>query len=162
FSVTAKDAYNNVTPAYRGTVHFTSSDGNAVLPANYTFTSGDAGIHTGNSATLKTAGLQSITIASADVSTLVTSLTRIANPAPTAPRALADHTAPPTRRSPDLFSVTAKDAYNNVTPAYRGTVHFTSSDGNAVLPANYTFTSGDAGIHTGNSATLKTAGLQSI
>jgi hypothetical protein len=59
------------------------------------------------------------------------------------------------------FAVNAQDAFGNVTPAYRGTVTFTSSDGQAVLPANYTFTSGDAGAHT-FSATLKTAGTQSI
>ena len=43
FSVTARDPYNNTATGYVGTVHFTSSDGQAVLPANYMFTSGDAG-----------------------------------------------------------------------------------------------------------------------
>ena len=36
-TVTAVDAYGNVATGYTGTVHFTSSDGQAVLPANYTF-----------------------------------------------------------------------------------------------------------------------------
>ena len=45
-------------------------------------------------------------------------------------------------------TVTAKDAYGNMATGYTGTVHFTSSDGQAVLPANYTFVAGDAGIHT--------------
>ena len=44
---------------------------------------------------------------------------------------------------------------------YTGTVHFTSSDRQAVLPGNYTFTAADAGMHT-FSATLKTAGTQSL
>ena len=48
-----------------------------------------------------------------------------------------------------------------MTTGYTGTVHFTSSDGSAVLPANYTFTAGDAGTHV-FSVTLKTAGTQSI
>ena len=48
-----------------------------------------------------------------------------------------------------------------MTTGYTGTVHFTSSDGPAVLPANYTFTGGDAGTHV-FSVTLKTAGTQSI
>src|SRR5205085_7986336 len=39
--------------------------------------------------------------------------------------------------------------------------HFTSSDTQAVLPANYTFTAGDNGVHT-FSATLKTAGSRSL
>ena len=60
-------------------------------------------------------------------------------------------------------TVTAEDAFGNVTSAYLGTVHFTSSDGQAVLPGNYTFTAGDAGTHTfTNGVTLKTAGTQSI
>jgi uncharacterized repeat protein (TIGR01451 family) len=44
---------------------------------------------------------------------------------------------------------------------YLGTLHFTSSDGLAVLPADYTFTAGDAGIHTFQ-VTLNTLGTQTI
>jgi hypothetical protein len=61
-------------------------------------------------------------------------------------------------------TVTAEDAGGNVTTGYTGTVHLTSSDAQAVLPANYTFTTGagkDNGIHV-FSVTLKTAGTQSI
>src|SRR5207244_3058692 len=36
-TVTAQDTYGNTTPTYTGTIHFTSSDVAAVLPANYTF-----------------------------------------------------------------------------------------------------------------------------
>ena len=36
-TVTAKDAYNNTATGYTGTVHFTSTDGQASLPVNYTF-----------------------------------------------------------------------------------------------------------------------------
>jgi hypothetical protein len=59
------------------------------------------------------------------------------------------------------FTVTAKDALSNVATGYRGTVHFTSSDGSATLPANYTFTAADSGTHM-FSATLKTVGTQSL
>src|SRR6266571_2504269 len=59
------------------------------------------------------------------------------------------------------FTVTAQDQFNNPATGYSGTVHFTSSDAQAALPGNYTFTAGDAGTHT-FSATLKTAGTQSI
>jgi uncharacterized repeat protein (TIGR01451 family) len=44
---------------------------------------------------------------------------------------------------------------------YTGTVHFTSSDPQAVLPADYTFLGSDAGTHT-FSFTLKTLGDQTI
>ena len=64
FTVAAVDVANNVDTGYTGTVHFTSSDGAATLPfTNYTFTTGigmDNGVHT-FSATLKTAGNQTIT-----------------------------------------------------------------------------------------------------
>ena len=46
---------------YTGTVHFTSSDPQAVLPADYTFLSADAGSHQ-FSFTLKTLGNQTITV----------------------------------------------------------------------------------------------------
>jgi uncharacterized repeat protein (TIGR01451 family) len=44
---------------------------------------------------------------------------------------------------------------------YLGTVHFTSSDGLAELPADYTFTAADAGIHSFQ-VTLNTLGSQTI
>src|SRR5439155_1069385 len=59
------------------------------------------------------------------------------------------------------FTVTALDANNNTVAAYTGTVHFTSSDAQAALPADYTFTNTDSGVH-GFSATLKTGGSQSL
>jgi hypothetical protein len=59
------------------------------------------------------------------------------------------------------FTVTARYADGSVDNNYTGTVHFTSSDPRAVLPADYTFTAADAGEHT-FSATLTSAGAQSI
>jgi hypothetical protein len=70
---------------------------------------------------------------------------------------------PATAVAGSAFAVTVKavnDSGNAVT-SYTGTVHFSSSDGQTVLPSDYTFTSGDAGVHT-FSATLKTAGTQTI
>src|SRR5579864_537306 len=45
--------------------------------------------------------------------------------------------------------------------AYSDTVHFTSSDPGASLPADYTFTAGDRGSHTFN-ITLNTTGTQTV
>ena len=59
------------------------------------------------------------------------------------------------------LTVTAKNASGNTDPSYRGKVHFTSTDPKAVLPADYTFTSADAGVHV-FSLTLKTYGTQSV
>jgi subtilisin-like proprotein convertase family protein len=72
-------------------------------------------------------------------------------------------TAPASATAGQSFSitVTAENSSNQIVPTYTGTVHFTSSDSNAVLPANYTFTGTDQGKHT-FTVTLKTAGTQSV
>ena len=78
--------------------------------------------------------------------------------------AVAGFPSPTTAGVAQSFTVTALDAYGNVATDYTGTASFTSSDGQAVLPAKYTFTSaigGDIGVHT-FAAALETAGTQSI
>jgi fibronectin-binding autotransporter adhesin len=59
------------------------------------------------------------------------------------------------------FTVAAVDQYNNLLSGYTGTVHFTSSDASASLPADYTFTTADQGMHT-FSATLRSTGSQTL
>src|SRR6202030_1295344 len=77
FTVAVKDAFGNPTTSYTGTVTFSSSDVQAGLPASYTFTAADAGVHT-FTATLKTAGTQSITVKDAANAAAVGSQTGIA------------------------------------------------------------------------------------
>jgi hypothetical protein len=61
--------------------------------------------------------------------------------------------------APFDVTVTAQDAFGNTATSYTGTVHFVSSDPRgAILPADYTFTAADAGVHTfAAGATLFTA-----
>ncbi|HEV2520948.1 MAG TPA: choice-of-anchor D domain-containing protein, partial [Candidatus Acidoferrales bacterium] len=161
FTVTALDALNNTATAYRGTVHFTSSDAQAVLPANYTFTPADNGTHT-FSATLKSAGTQSLTATDTVTASITGSQTAITvNAATAASLKVSGYPNPATAGAANNFTVTALDALNNTSTGYRGTVHFTSSDAQAVLPADYTFVAADNGVHQ-FSATLKTAGTQSL
>jgi hypothetical protein len=61
-TVTALDGQGNVAGGYTGTVHFSSSDSQAGLPADYTFTAADHGTHT-FTVSLSTPGAQSITAA---------------------------------------------------------------------------------------------------
>src|SRR5207253_3488045 len=56
------------------------------------------------------------------------------------------------------FTVTAQDQFNTTATGYTGTVHFSSSDGSATLPANSTLANGIGTF----SATLNTAGNQNI
>src|SRR5476651_1934086 len=59
------------------------------------------------------------------------------------------------------LTVTAYDAYGNVATGYAGTVHFTSSDASAQLPADFSFTPADKGVHIFK-VLLKTKGKQTL
>lgn len=162
FTVTALTANGSVNTGYSGTVHFTSSDPQAVLPANYTFTAADQGVYS-FTATLKTAGTQSITV----TDTTTGSITGIESGIAVTPAAAAKFvlSAPTSVKPGAKFSLTltVQDAYGNVATGYTGTVQFTSSDSSATLPAKYTFTAADAGVHTfTNKAVLNKKGTQTI
>jgi hypothetical protein len=58
-------------------------------------------------------------------------------------------------------TVTARDGSGAINPGYTGTVHLTSSDGAASLPADYTFQAGDAGAHQ-LAVILRTPGTQTV
>jgi hypothetical protein len=85
----------------------------------------------------------------------------IGQPATAAPHFSVSAPSSSTAGSAFTVTVTALDASGNTVPGYTGTVHFTSSDGQAVLPADYTFTSSDQGSHS-FSVTLKSAGSRTV
>jgi len=159
--VTAEDVDGQLAPAYTGTIHFQSTDPQAVLPADYTFTLADGGSPTFN-ITPKTAGGQSITVgdtssaltpaqASGTVDPAAASQLKILGPSGVTEGAAVDVT------------VTALDPFGNVASGYLGTVSFTSSDGEAVLPGNYTFLAADLGMHTFvGGLMLSTKGTQTV
>src|SRR5262249_49356512 len=59
------------------------------------------------------------------------------------------------------FTLTVHDAFGNVATNYLGTAHFTSTDSQAVLPGDQTFTPPDQGVFNGT-VTCKTAGSQPL
>src|SRR5262249_55076464 len=139
FVVTAFDPFGNKVTGYTGTVHFASPDGHAVLPANYTFTASDAGTHT-FTATLATAGTQSITATDTAIPGVSGTESGISVTAAAASALqLTGFPTPTTAGVAQSLTVTAVDAYGNRASGYTGTIHFTSSDSQAFLPANYTF-----------------------
>jgi len=71
--------------------------------------------------------------------------------------------APSSATAGSSFSINChrQDANNNTLTSYLGTIHFTSADLAAVLPANYTFTAPTPAC-TFTGLILKTAGSQSI
>jgi hypothetical protein len=159
-TVTARDAYGNVATGYTGTVHFTSSDAAALLPADYAFTAADAGVHN-FSATLFTAGSQALSVQD-EQGNFSASQTAI-SVAPLAASTLVatGYSAATTAGDVNHFTITALDAYGNVATGYTGTVHVSSRDWQASLPADYTFTAADAGTHV-FPVTLKTAGPMTV
>jgi hypothetical protein len=70
---------------------------------------------------------------------------------------------PPNSPANTPFDVTVSARYSNgdIISDYAGKIRFTSSDGQAVLPIDYTFKSGDSGSHPFQ-ITLKTIGPQTI
>jgi hypothetical protein len=158
-TVSALDSNGNVVPSYRGQVHFSSTDGAASLPSNYTFTASDNGVHR-FSVTLRTPGDQTITVTDTSNGSITGSTDVTVNPVATQLGVVPD--ANPVAPGQQFHvTVSALDANGNLTPNYRGTVHFTSSDPAAQLPNNYTFTAADNGVHT-FPLTLNTPGDQTI
>ncbi len=154
FTVTAEDATGNTATGYIGTVQFSSSDPAAVLPANTTLTNGVGTF----SITLKTAGSRTITATDVAASSITGSSGAVTVSPAAVTHLVVSPPATATAGNSLSFTVTAEDAYNNAVPSYAGTVHFTSSDPTAALPANATLTGGTGTF----SATLDTAGSQSI
>jgi hypothetical protein len=158
-TVNALTAGNQQDDLYTGTVTLTSSDGKFVSPAPYTFTLADGGSHTFFVA-LKTAGNQTITATDTNTSSITGQATvKVV-------AAAATHfkvSAPTSVKAGTAFTitVTALDAYGNKATSYRGTVDFSSTDGSASLPGDYTFVAADKGKHT-FSVTLNTTGSQTI
>jgi hypothetical protein len=152
FSVTALDAFSNTDTAYSGTVHFTSDDGSASLPADATLTNG-AGTF---SATLLTSGSRTITA----TDTVNASLFGVSNAilvlAATPASFNVTATASVTAGATFTFTVTAVDPGDVTVTGYNGTVHFTSTDPAATLPADATLTNGVGTF----SATLRTTGTR--
>src|SRR5207253_33754 len=122
-TVTALDACNNTATRYTGTVHFTSSDGAATLPANSTLTNGTGTF----SATLRTSGNQTITATDTVTSSITGTSNAIAVSAAAATHFAVSAPASATAGSAFNFAVTALDAFNNTATGYTGTEMFTRS-----------------------------------
>jgi hypothetical protein len=157
-TVTVRDAYGNLSEGYTGTVSFASSDATASKPASYAFTTADKGQHTFTGVILRTEGTQSLTVSAPGLTSGTQETTVTA--APSGKLVLTG--LPSDVIAGDTVSVTVEllDGSGARDTFYTGTVHFTSSDARAVLPADYTFKDTDAGLKT-FSVKLLTAGAPS-
>src|SRR5262249_11074396 len=112
------------------------------------------------SATLKTAGTQSITASDGAVSASEGGI--VVTPTAAVALRVTGFLTPTVAGVSHNFVVSARDAFGNVATDYTGTVSFSSSDSQATFaPPPYPSPAADAGRHP-SSGTLKTAGTQSI
>src|SRR5205085_12587711 len=112
-------------------------------------------------ATLKTAGARSIPASDTTAGLSGTLAGITVQAAPATSLSVSAFPSSATAGTAGTFTVTARDAYGNVATGYTGTVSFQSTDPQAALPASYTFTAADGGVHS-FTASLKTAGTQSL
>ena len=159
-TVVAVDSSGDKVPSYTGTVLLTSSDSAATLPAKYTFTAADHGRHT-FLVTLNTPGAQTVTATDTATASITGKGSINVNAAGVVTHfgiITDDHAV---ANSPTGVKVVALDAANQVVAGYLGTVHFTSSDADAILPPDYTFVAADHGAHE-FAVTLAATGKQTI
>jgi hypothetical protein len=154
FAVTAQDSFNDTVVVYAGTVTFTSSDSQAVLPANATLIDGMGTFF----ATLKTAGSETLTATASGAASMTGASNTISVTAGAVTHFNIGIPAHPRAGAGFSFTVTAQDQFNNTGTSFNSSVQFSSSDSRAVLPLNATLTNGVGEF----SATLSTAGSQTL
>jgi len=153
-TVTAYDQYDRVFEGYTGTVHFGSNRSSSVtLPSDYTFTTGDNGVHTFTNALIyNAAGWFTVSINDVSITSAAGSYTDImAIPTPQ----VIDHFTVQVPSTLVAMSradvlVTAWNQYGRVFHEYTGTVNLTTnaSAGTYTLPGDYIFLSSEGGVHS--------------
>ncbi len=155
-TIVARDIYGNQATGYTGSVGFTSSDPVAVLPGNVALVNGTATVIV----KFLTVGTQTLTATDTVVPFVTGTVSSDATP-PVAALFALNSLSTVTAGVSVAFTVTVRDTIGQVATGYAGTIFFNSSDVQAGLPASYTFTAADAGVHS-FVATLKSAGIQSL
>ena len=136
------DEDNMVATGYRGTIHFTSTDPAAVLPANYTFTAADAGAHTFlGGVTLKTAGSRTVTATDTVTASITGSQTVTVLAGALHHFGFAAIMSPQTVGTAFAITITARDAYDNVKANYSGSADLTDTTG-TISPVSAAFVNG--------------------
>jgi hypothetical protein len=153
-TVTALSTSGKVDPGYTGTVTFSSSDGLADLPGNYTFSSSNDGVATFD-VTLNSLGSQTVTVSDVNVPSATGTVS--VNVAAGYTFGVSGFPSSVTAGEPGSITVTALAANGSTLTSYSGTAVITSSDP-TVQPLNVTLING---VGTFN-LVLDTAGVQSI
>src|SRR5581483_10709834 len=104
------------------------------------------------------AGTQSLTVSDTVNSNIAGQINALVRAGATAQFSLSGLASAVTAGQGGTVTITARDAFGNLTAGYAGTVHFASSDGQAALPADSRLTNGTGTFHVA----LKTAGTQTL
>jgi hypothetical protein len=148
FPVTVKavDAYGNFSPAPL-TYHLTSSDGDAVLPADTPAdTQNPFGTNLG--ALFCTSGPQTLTAAAVENPAVNGTMAVTVGAAPGPAASFTLDVAPTAEAGEALDAeVAAWDACGNIATGFTGTVVFDTSDDAGDVPNPHQFTAGDAGVY---------------
>ncbi|HSD32375.1 MAG TPA: hypothetical protein VLB49_10725, partial [Gemmatimonadales bacterium] len=162
-TVTARDGSGNTAIGYLGTVHFTSSDAQATLPADYTFIAGDNGVHTfAGGVTLKTVGSPTVTATDVSVGSITGFQTATVTPAAAA--ALFFTVEPSTTTAGAAITppvqVTARDAFGNTASSFSApvTLGLGNNPGSATLGGSTTV-SAAAGVASFAGLTVDQPGI---
>jgi len=162
-TVAAVDAVGNVVTGYRGKVHFDSSDLDAALPRDYTFTAADNGSHIFGNVRLVLSGDQTISVSELGTASPISGSLSIQVIAGAASRIELSGFRGNKVVAGSLQSLTVaiRDSSGNLAD-FSGLVHFTSTDPQAVLPADRVLSPYDNAYYTYFGIVLKTAGNQTI
>jgi N-acetylneuraminic acid mutarotase len=167
FTVTAEDNTGKAVPGYAGTVQLTSTDskalfGGSALPASYTFTANDSGVHT-FTVTLATVGTQTITVT--DTTNHFSAKTATITVSVAFSKFVVGLPGGATVGAGSSFAITvqAADQLGNPVTSYNGptniTIAATPADGQGNLPLTGTLSSSGFGLFLGS---LKTAGSYTL
>jgi hypothetical protein len=157
-TVTAKDSQFNTITGYTGTVHFTSNDPQAVLPADYTFTPADAGVRVFNGLQLRTAGNRTVTVTDMATSATTSQSTFVAAATPNTMLFIQQPASGTVRTLLAPVKVALQDAFGNPTASlFAVTMSLANNPGNAVLSGT-TVRNTAAGVATFDNLSLDNEG----
>lgn len=155
-TLTAIGSNGKQAPSFRGTVHLSSTDTKATLPADVVFTAADAGVKQ-VMVTLETAGLSTLTgIDTANPGTQGAASVTV-QPGAAASCVAGQAPAATVAGSVVGVAVVVHDTFGNVATNYAGTISLTATDLRATLPPAVTYVPlTDAGSHAFSAALLTT------
>jgi len=157
--VEALDASGAVDASYRGTVQFSSDDAAATLPGATAFSAGDRG-QKSVSVTFNTAGEHTLVAMDRDRDAEGSTSANVKHGEPDR-MTLSELPSVSVAGTLMIGQVTALDRKGNLVKDFTGKVHFTSSDPQAVLPPDTSFSPDDKGIRE-FPFRLSTSGLRTI